>query len=125
MKRSEFLVTDPTIRKVFLFFKGLGNIDKNIIFPREGKGKKKKGENSQGKQGLVQSSWESSLLQPPSASVLCYQLVCRSSQALVLPLDVACEFKGLCLQLWQHRHWLAVPTRSFCSEESPSGDLFQ
>ena len=42
MKRSEFLVTDPTIRKVFLFFKGLGNIDKNIIFPREGKGEKKK-----------------------------------------------------------------------------------
>ena len=60
-------MTDPTVRKVFTFCNGLGDVDKSVAFPR------KRGEirrARKGYTGLVSSFWESCLLWLSSASVL-------------------------------------------------------
>lgn len=79
---------------------------------------------------LVWASWESSLLQLLSTSILEYLsgnwLGCRSSQGLMLSLVVTSESKSPCLRFCQHKGWLTVLDLDLSNgvEESPSGDAF-
>lgn len=45
-----------------------------------------------------------------------YQLVCGSSQGLVLSSDVLCKSKSLFPRVWWQRIWLAVPDKGLSSE---------
>lgn len=38
-------------------------------------------------------------------------MVCKSSQGLILPLDVSHEFKSPFPQVWQLKGWLTLPDR--------------
>ena len=58
--------------------------------------------------------------------LLGYQMVDRSSQGLMLSLDVSCELSSLFLGVWQCKGWLAVADKVPSSEvkESLSGCIF-
>ena len=54
-----------------------------------------------------------------------HQMVCRSSQGLVLSLDASCESKSPFPGVWWHKDCLAVPDEAFPERlESLSGDVF-
>lgn len=69
---------------------------------------------------LIQISRDSDfrycLLQFQKSLLSGYQMVFRSSQGLVLCLDVAHESKSLFSGVWQHKRGLIVPNRSLFSE---------
>lgn len=64
----EFLLIDPSVRKVFPFCNTLGNAHKSTVFPRK---REIRQEATARKRytGLIQSSWESCFLQLLSTSI--------------------------------------------------------
>lgn len=47
-------------------------------------------------------------------------MVCRSSEDLVLSLDVSCKFRSLFPGVWQPKGWLPVPGRGPSSKVQKS-----
>ena len=79
-----------------------------------------------------QQAWSGHLGKAVSSDVVCFnsrkilfsddQMMCRSSQDLVLSIDGLCESKSLCTGVWQQKGLLAIFDSEV--EESSNGGVY-